>query len=98
RPAMHMVFSAKECEDLTWGERGTLIDGANSDHDGRANTAALLASIKAGRSHPAAAWAAAYRSVEGHADYHLPSQAELFLAKCYARAAFKTSGWYWSST
>jgi hypothetical protein len=31
-------------------------------------------------------------------DFHLPSQAELFLASLYAPKLFETTGWYWTST
>jgi hypothetical protein len=33
-----------------------------------------------------------------HDDWHLPSQAELFLASLYAPQVFEKEGWYWSST
>ena len=94
RPEVHMVFSEEEVEDLTWGPRDNDVTGAKSRHDGRANTKALLAS---GTRHPAAQWAAA-REVDGHKDFHLPSQLELFMACIQVQDKFKKEGWYWSST
>jgi hypothetical protein len=98
QPAMHMVFSVDEAEALEWGEYGTLIDGAASRYNGKANTAALLASITAGKTHPATTWATNHVSAEGHQDFHLPSQAELFMASLHATDVFNKRGWYWSST
>lgn len=98
QPAMHMVFSVEEAEALEWGEYGTRIDGATSRFNGKANTAALLASITAGKTHPATTWATNQVSAEGHQDFHLPSQAELFMASLHAPEVFNKRGWYWSST
>lgn len=88
-PAMHLVASRQEGERLAWGEYGNDAP-ATSRHDGRANTAALIAS---GKAYPAAQWCAALGQ-----DWHLPSQAELFMALLYAPQVFKKDGWYWSST
>jgi hypothetical protein len=101
-PARHMIFSAADAPDrLTWGPYGEKVDGTSSRTDGRANTATLLAKaiLKGGDkpTYPAAEWAATY-TADGHNDFHLPSQAELFMASLYAPEAFGQESWYWSST
>lgn len=99
QPARYLIFSASDApEDLTWGPYGKAIEGADSRTDGRANTAALLAAkVTQGLAFPAAEWAAQH-SADGHTDFHLPSQAELFMALLYAPQVFDKSPWYWSST
>lgn len=92
-PARHLVFGTSEAEDLTFGPYLD-VPGAKSLLDGRANTAALLAS---GSEHPAAAWAAAYTE-DGHTDFHLPSRVDLVLAHAHAKEHFSEDDWYWSST
>lgn len=97
-PARHLVFSSEAPERLTWGPYGTEVIGAGSRSEGRANTAAILAHHAAkGDAFPAAQWAAAF-SADGHSDFHLPSQAELFMASLYAPKAFNQNSWHWSST
>ena len=93
-PARHLVVGTNEVEDLTWGPYGEEAPGATSQTDGRANTAALTAN---GKGHPAATWAANYTE-DGHTDYYLPSRIELLMCYLHAPQAFKTSGWYWSSS
>lgn len=97
QPAQHLIVSQDEAATLVWGEYGKTVEGASSRHNGRGNTLALQASIKAGHAYPAAQWAAAY-TADGHADFHLPSQAELFMASLHAPQVFDKDGWYWSST
>lgn len=97
-PARHLIFGTTDApERLTWGEYGTQVPGADSRLDSRANTAALLAHKATGKSHPAAEWAAAY-SADGHTDFHLPSQADLFMASLACPQQFNQQSWYWSST
>lgn len=97
-PARHLIFGATDApERLTWGEYGTQVPGADSRLDGQANTAALLAHKAIGKSHPAAEWAAAY-TADGHTDFHLPSQADLFMASLACPQQFTQESWYWSST
>lgn len=97
-PARHLVFSSEAPERLIWGPYGTEVIGAGSRSDGRANTAAILAHQAAkGGWPPAAQWAAAF-TADGHNDFHLPSQAELFMASLYAPKAFNQNSWHWSST
>lgn len=93
-PARHLVVGTNEAEDLTWGPYDDEAAGATSQTDGRTNTAALTAS---GKGHPAATWASQYTE-DGHADYYLPSRIELLMCYLHAPQAFKTSGWYWSSS
>lgn len=99
QPARHLIFSAIDApEDLTWGPYSKAIEGAASRTDGRANTAALLAAkVTQGLAFPAAEWAAQH-TADGHEDFHLPSQAELFMALLYAPQIFDKAPWYWSST
>lgn len=98
-PARHLVFAATDApESLQWGGYGIQVEGTAHRWDGRANTAALLAhKATTGTSHPAAEWAAAY-TADGHADFHLPAQAELALASVMCPEQFDQAGWYWSST
>ncbi|MGE0329724.1 MAG: DUF1566 domain-containing protein [Ramlibacter sp.] len=92
-PARHLIASQEELEHAKYGPYIN-IAGANSHHNGRTNTAALLAS---GHDHPAASWAHQHQA-DGHADFHLPSQAELMACYVFAPEAFNPKGWYWSST
>lgn len=98
-PARHLIFGTTDApKRLTWGEYGTEVPGASGRLDGRANTAALLAhKATHGSSFPAAEWAAAY-TADGHTDFHLPSQADLFMASLACPQLFTQAGWYWSST
>ena len=96
-PARHLVFGAEAPETLTWGSYGTKVEGANSRIDGAANTAAILAhKADHGGDFPAAEWAAAY-TADGHNDFHLPAQADLFFASLQPTALFAPA-WHWSST
>jgi hypothetical protein len=91
--ARHLVFSEEETK-LAYGSHGEDEPTAASRVDGRANTAALL---DGPFDHPAAQWAADFRK-DGHTDFHLPSQADLFLAALMAPHRFEKDGWYLSST
>lgn len=96
-PARHLIFGNEAPQSLTWGPYGTTVDGANSRIDGAANTAAILAHKAAhGGEFLAAEWAAAY-TADGHTDFHLPSQADLFFASLQPTALFALA-WHWSST
>lgn len=96
-PARHLIFGAESPRRLAWGPYGTEVNGANSRTDGRANTAAILAHKAAhGGEFPAAEWAAAY-TADGHTDFHLPSQADLFFASLQPDTVFAKK-WQWSST
>ncbi|MDF3822368.1 hypothetical protein P3G55_20875 [Leptospira sp. 96542] len=98
-PAGHMVYSDEMSEPLAYGKYKR-IPGADSAHDGRANTDALIAAAADNDGSPAAAWAHGYTK-DGHADFVLPSQADLVMAYLHARAAdsqvFGTDV-LWSST
>lgn len=96
-PARHLVFGAEAPKRLAWGPYGTEVDGASSRIDGAANIAAILAHKAAhGGDFPAAEWAAAY-TADGHTDFHLPSQADLFFASLHAGNDF-AKALYWAST
>lgn len=94
RPAQHMIASTQEAPALKWGPY-IEVAGAASRHDGRANTTALMAA--GGKEFPAAWWCDDLQ-VGPLDDFHLPSQAELFLASLHAPQLFQKEGWYWSST
>lgn len=96
-PARHLIFGTEAPKPLTWGPYGTTVDGANSRTNGATNTAAILAHKAArGGDFPAAEWAAAY-TADGHTDFHLPSQADLFFASLQPAGIFPMA-WHWSST
>ena len=92
-PERHLIAGDGEAEDLTYGP-AVDVPGAASHINGRANTAALLAT---GQKHPAAEWAHGY-TADGHTDFFLPSRLDLLMAYICAPTLFKKSGWYWSST
>lgn len=92
-PARHLIAAAQEFEDITYGPY-TEVPGAGSRIDGAANTAALLAS---GEAHPAAQKASGH-TADGHSDFFLPAQLDLFMASLYAPQLFNKDDWYWTST
>lgn len=81
-----------EIEDVVWSEAYTEIQGADSVHDGAANTAAMAA----------AGLLLALRiqalEVDGHKDCYLPSAAELRALSATVPHLFNKDDWYWSST
>ncbi len=96
-PARHIIASIEAPTKLTWGPYGTEVNGASSRIDGAANTAAILAhKAEHGGDFPAAEWAAAY-TADGHTDFHLPSQADLFFMSLQPASVFSLA-WHWSST
>lgn len=86
---------------------GTVLVGATSADDGRANTTALVAtdadSVTAGKQPHQAAAACVALGLGGHTDFYLPALNELELAYA-ARAALggfddsAGAGFYWTST
>lgn len=95
-PDYHLIVppaEAGEAEAITWGGAGQTEEGAASEYDGAANTAALVASE---HNHPAAHWAAELEH-EGHKDFYLPSRRELRLCWVNVPEQFARK-WYWSST
>lgn len=91
-PARHLIAAAEENE-CTWGKGGEDVPGAASQHDGKANTAALVAH----GGHPVAEWAASYEA-NGLTDFYLPSRLELLMCYLAAPQLFKKEGYYWSSS
>jgi hypothetical protein len=76
-PDYHLVvIKAISMKETTWGARGVEVAGARSPWDGLANYKAMLESIKAGNSHPVAAFIQEMES-EGHRDLYLPARHEL---------------------
>ncbi len=79
--------------ELEWGGYGKEESGAKSDHDGLANTRALIASE---HSHPAAEFAGEARA-GGFSDWYIPARREWRVLAGKVPDAFKPD-WYWSST
>lgn len=71
-----------------WGTYGQKIDGANSRHNGMANTQAMAA----------AGCPAAIKVLAPPGGLHIPSQAELQLLCATLHDKFDQRDWYWSST
>lgn len=92
----HLVIAAGDegqQAELEWGGRGKDEPGATSEWDGKANTAALVASVHA---HPAAEWAASL-SIGGHHDWYLAARRESAL--CYANVPeLFDKVYHWTST
>lgn len=94
RPDYHLVaaIGEHELEDVEWGGYGKRIDGADSYHDGQANTAAMVAAdLDLGKRIQAL-------DIEGHTDWYLPSQAEAHLLASNAKESMQQEDWYWTST
>lgn len=81
-----------ELEDQTWGEYGKRIEGADSYHDGRANTEAMAA---AGSE---LAQKILALDIAGHTDWALPSQADGHLLAANAKHLMQPDDYYWLST
>lgn len=81
-----------ELEDQTWGEYGKRIEGADSYHDGRANTEAMAAAGSA------LAQKILALDIAGHTDWALPSQADGHLLAANAKHLMQQSDCYWLST
>lgn len=81
-----------EIEPAPWSEDYTEIEGADSVHDGAANTAAMAA---AGL--PLAVRIQALE-VDGHKDCYLPSAAEMRALSATVPHLFNKDDWYWTST
>jgi len=94
-PAYPLVAaSGPESEaKVAFGGYGHETKGANSAHDGAANTLALLSD---GQDHPAATFAAKY-TADGHGDFYLPARRELMLGEINVPDLFAKAA-YWSST
>jgi len=79
--------------ELKWGGYGKDEPSSKSDHDGLANTSALIASEY---DHPAAQFAGECR-VGGFDDWYIPSRREWRILVGNVPEAFRPD-WYWSST
>lgn len=92
--AFHLVaaIGEHELEDQTWGEYGKRIEGADSYHDGRANTEAMAA---AGSE---LAQKILALDIDGHTDWALPSQADGHLLAANAKHLMQPDDYYWLST
>lgn len=80
-------------KELQWGGYGEELDGANSSHDGLANTADL---VGADDDYPAAQFCNAFER-EGHKDFYLMSRREATFLEATAPEAF-SKRWHWTST
>ena len=81
-----------ELEDQQWGEYGKKVEGADSYHDGLANTQAMA---EAGSELAKRVLAL---EIDGHTDWHLPSQADMHLIAANAKHLMQQDEWYWTST
>lgn len=90
----HIIMHPQAATDCQWGTYGKKIEGADSYWDGTANTAAMRASEQCSDIISAIA---ELPPVDGHADYHIPAQAELNILCCNLRDKVEPS-WHWSST
>ena len=97
QPDYHLIVATPEqgeITDIAWGEYGKKIKGAASYFDGQANTADMAA----------AGLELAQRitalQIDGHADWHLPSQAEIHLLAANLKDQFNQDDWdwYWTSS
>ena len=90
---VHLVaaIGAHEIEDAEWGPYGQSIKGATSYHDGRANTQAMA---EAGSELATRVLAL---DIDGHTDWHLPSQADAHLLAANAKHLMQPDI-YWTST
>ena len=86
------AIGAHELEDQEWGEYGKRIEGADSYHDGRANTEAMAAAGSA------LAQKILALDIGGHTDWALPSQADGHLLAANAKHLMQQDECYWLST
>ena len=86
------AIGAHEFEDQQWGEYGKRITGADSYHDGRANTETMAAAGSA------LAQKILALDIEGHTDWALPSQADGHLLAANAKHLMQQDECYWLST
>ena len=95
KPGYHLIVAPAdqgEFTGVTWGSRGKDIPGADSYHDGQANTAAMAA---AGNE---LAQRVVALTINGHSDWHLPSQGEAHLQAANLKDEFNQNDFYWTST
>jgi hypothetical protein len=95
QPDYHLILAPAEAgafKDVEWGPYGKSIDGAASYFDGVANTAAMAAADLDLAKRILAL------QIDGHADYHLPSQAEAHLLAANLKDQFEQDDFYWTST
>lgn len=88
-----LAEGAGSTAELEWGGYDEDDSGASSQHDGLANTKALIASK---HNHPAAEFAGTAR-FEGKDDWYLPAIRECRLLSANVPELFE-SGYHWSST
>lgn len=81
-----------EFEGVTWGKYGEDVPGATSRTDGVANTDAMVLA------NCPAALKVRELTIDGHADWHLPSLGELNSAAANVPELFDAEGDYWTST
>ena len=93
QPDSHLVMCPPEHEinSIIWGRYGQDVSGATSYWDGISNTRAMAA---AGSQMAVDILAL---QIDGHADWHLPSQAEAHLMAANVKELM-AKDWYWTST
>jgi len=95
KPDYHLIVAPADQGELTgvtWGDYGKEVPEAVSYHDGQANTAAMAA---AGNE---LAQRIVALTINGHSDWHLPSQAEAHLQAANLKDEFNQDDFYWTST
>lgn len=92
QPDYAIIVPDLAAKAITWGKRGQDVAGAQSQTDGLANTAAMLAAKC-----PPALHIAALKTADGHADLYLPARAELQALYANVPELFDKA-WHWSST
>jgi hypothetical protein len=95
QPDAHVIVCgspAGEFQGREWGEYGKDVPGATSKTDGAGNTQAMA---DAGSQLAKDILAL---DIDGHKDWHLPSQAQLQIACANVPELFSKDDWYWSST
>ena len=92
-PDYHLIVSGKALGDFrgAWGKTGKDVPGAESYFDGPANTRAMAA---AGSDIAKQVLAL---EIEGHADWHIMSQAEAHVLAANCKSLFEQR-LYWTST
>lgn len=90
----HIILHPEALPESPWGEYGKKIEAADSYWDGAANTDAMRTS---GHCTQIIAALDALAGIDGHTDYHIPSQAEQNLICCNLRDKVAPE-WHWSST
>ena len=92
QPDYAIIVPDLPAKAIAWGKRGQDVAGAQSQTDGLANTAAMLAAKC-----PPVLHIATLKTADGHADLYLPARAELQALYANVPELFDKA-WHWTST